>query len=166
MQTGPEDTRDHGRRTALPEVGVRELKVHASSLIRLVEGGQRLVVTRQRRPVALLIPISEAREFVLAYAEEFVEMRRIARDEYAAGRAVGDGRVRVATGALEAIREPGFPVGAARLVLGQIARRERSALGERPRRWEVIRTRDGDIVVARAGHHRLVCELPGEDRTL
>src|SRR4051794_37010832 len=141
MQTGPEDTPVDGRRTALPEVGVRELKIHASSLIRLVEGGQWLVVTRQRKPAALLIPIAEAREFVLAYAEEFVEMRRLAREEYAAGRSVGDGRVRVATGALGTIRAPGFPVRIARLVLGQIARRERSALGQRPRRWEVLRTR-------------------------
>jgi prevent-host-death family protein len=60
---------------SMGEVTVKELKAHASALIRRVEAGERAVVTRHRRQVALLIPISEAREFVTAYANEFVTER-------------------------------------------------------------------------------------------
>jgi prevent-host-death family protein len=141
----------------LREVGVRELKFHAPSVIRRVEQGQRVVVTRHRKPVALLIPFSEAHEFVATYAEEFVEMRMLAREEHATGGSVGEGAVRVSKGALAVIEAPGFPKAAARRVLRQIAIRSRkhSTRGS----MYAVRGADRGVVVARAGHHHLICEL-------
>ncbi|MCC2321218.1 type II toxin-antitoxin system Phd/YefM family antitoxin [Cellulomonas xiejunii] len=42
-------------------VGVRELRQDASGVLRLVEAGERVVVTVHGRPVADLVPHSEAR---------------------------------------------------------------------------------------------------------
>jgi prevent-host-death family protein len=45
----------------MPEIGVRELKIKASEIIRRVtENRKRYVVTRRGRPVAAIIPIDEA----------------------------------------------------------------------------------------------------------
>jgi prevent-host-death family protein len=148
----------------LREVGVRELKFHAPAVIRRVEQGQRVVVTRHQKPAALLIPFSEAHEFVATYAEEFVEMRKLALDEHAAGGSIGAGAVRVSKAALGAIEAPGFPKAAARRVLREIAVRGRrdSITG----RDDCIRGADRGVVVARAGHHLLICELLEGRRTV
>ena len=45
----------------MPEVGIRELKAHASEIIRRVrERRARYVVTYHGRPVGLLVPLDEA----------------------------------------------------------------------------------------------------------
>lgn len=72
----------------LREVGVTELKVHAAAVIKRVEDGQRIVVTRRRNPAALLIPWSQAHHFAIAFAEELVEMRKLSREELVAGEAI------------------------------------------------------------------------------
>ena len=47
----------------MAEIGVRELKVHASEIVRSVRDSRaRYVITHRGRPVALLIPVDEARE--------------------------------------------------------------------------------------------------------
>lgn len=44
----------------MPEVGVRELKMHASEVVRNVrEHRARYVITYRRRPVAVLLPLDE-----------------------------------------------------------------------------------------------------------
>jgi prevent-host-death family protein len=75
----------HGTRTAdvqeqtgqpqTLEVGIRRLRDEASALIERVCAGDRVVITRYRRPVAILLSVEEAFDFLLAYGEEFVAAR-------------------------------------------------------------------------------------------
>lgn len=72
----------------MAEIGVKELKATASAVIERVEAGTAFVVTRRGRPAAVLLPVEDAEDLVLANADEFVRMRREARAAYAAGRSV------------------------------------------------------------------------------
>lgn len=72
----------------MAEIGVKELKATASAVIERVEAGAAYVVTKRGRPAAVLLPIDEAEDIVLANADEFVRMRREGRSDYAAGRKV------------------------------------------------------------------------------
>lgn len=69
----------------MAEIGVRQLKASASAVIDRVEAGSAYVVTRRGRPAAVLMPIDEAEDLVLANADEYVRMRRQARREYEQG---------------------------------------------------------------------------------
>ena len=71
----------------MAEIGVKELKATASPVIEEVEGGAAYVVTKRGRPAAVLLPIEEAEDLVLANADEYLRMRREARAAYAKGRA-------------------------------------------------------------------------------
>jgi prevent-host-death family protein len=51
-----------------------------------VEAGAAYIVTKRGRPAAVLLPIEEAEDLVLANADEYVRMRREARAAYSAGR--------------------------------------------------------------------------------
>lgn len=44
------------------EIGVRELKAKLGSVLRRVEGGERVRVTRRGRPVADIVPVETAEE--------------------------------------------------------------------------------------------------------
>ena len=44
------------------------------------------MVTRRGRPAAVLLPVDEAEDLVLANANEYIKMRREARTAYAEGR--------------------------------------------------------------------------------
>ena len=70
----------------MAEIGVKELKATVSAVIDNVEGGSAYVVTKRGRPAAVLLPIEEAEDLVLANADEYVRMRREARAAYARGR--------------------------------------------------------------------------------
>jgi prevent-host-death family protein len=70
------------------EIGVKELKATASAVIDRVEDGAAYVVTKRGRPAAVLLPIEEAEDLVLANADEFVRMRRAGRAAYAKRRTV------------------------------------------------------------------------------
>jgi prevent-host-death family protein len=70
----------------MAEIGVKELKATASAVIDRVEAGQAYVVTRRGRPAAVLMPVEEAEDLVLASTDEYVRMRREARTAYADGR--------------------------------------------------------------------------------
>jgi prevent-host-death family protein len=72
----------------MAEIGVKELKATASAVIDRVEAGQAYVVTKRGRPAAVLMPVDEAEDLVLASADEYVRMRREARTAYAQGRTV------------------------------------------------------------------------------
>jgi prevent-host-death family protein len=65
---------------------VKELKATASAVIDEVEGGAAYVVTKRGRPAAVLLPVDEAEDIVLANADEFIRMRRSARVTYEKGR--------------------------------------------------------------------------------
>jgi prevent-host-death family protein len=75
-----------GRRGRMAEIGVKELKATASAVIDEVEGGAAYVVTKRGRPAAVLLPVEEAEDLVLANANEYIRMRRLARAAYAKGR--------------------------------------------------------------------------------
>lgn len=70
----------------MAEIGVKELKATASAVIDRVEAGTAYVVTRRGRPAAVLLPVEEAEDLVLANADEYLRMRREARVDYARGR--------------------------------------------------------------------------------
>jgi prevent-host-death family protein len=70
----------------MAEIGLKELKATASAVIEQVEGGAAYVVTKRGRPAAVLLPIEEAEDLVLANADEYLRMRREARTAYAKGR--------------------------------------------------------------------------------
>jgi prevent-host-death family protein len=55
-------------------------------VIEEVEGGAAYVVTKRGRPAAVLIPVEEAEDLVLANADEYLRMRRAGRTAYAKGR--------------------------------------------------------------------------------
>ena len=70
----------------MAEIGVKELKATASAVIEEVEGGAAFIVTKRGRPAAVLLPVEEAEDLVLANADEYVRMRREARVAHAKGR--------------------------------------------------------------------------------
>jgi len=72
----------------MAEIGVKELKATASAVIEQVEAGAAYVVTKRGRPAAVLLPVEEAEDLVLANAGEYVRMRRAGRAAYAKGRTV------------------------------------------------------------------------------
>ncbi len=72
----------------MAEIGVKELKATASAVIEEVEGGVAYVVTKRGRPAAVLMPIEEAEDLVLANADEYIRIRRRARADYSTGGAV------------------------------------------------------------------------------
>lgn len=70
----------------MAEIGIKELKTTASAVIEQVEAGAAYVVTKRGRAAAVLLPVDEAEDLVLANADEYVRMRREARAAYAKGR--------------------------------------------------------------------------------
>ena len=75
----------------MAEIGVKELKATASSVIEQVEGGAAFIITKRGRPAAVLLPVEDAEDLVLANADEFVRMRRDAREAYRMGRTISLG---------------------------------------------------------------------------
>jgi prevent-host-death family protein len=75
------------------EIGVKELKATASSVIEQVEAGAAYVVTKRGRPAAVLLPVEDAEDLILANADEYVRMRRQARAAYAKGRTTNLGQL-------------------------------------------------------------------------
>jgi prevent-host-death family protein len=73
----------------MAEIGVKELKTTASAVIEQVEAGAAYVITKRGRPAAVLLPVDEAEDLVLANADEYVRQRREARSAYAKGRTTG-----------------------------------------------------------------------------
>jgi prevent-host-death family protein len=73
----------------MAEIGLKDLKANASRVIDEVEAGASYVVTKRGKPAAVIVPIEDAEDLVLANASEFVRMRREARDDYRRGRTVG-----------------------------------------------------------------------------
>ncbi len=72
----------------MAEIGIKDLKSGASRVIDEVSAGASYVVTKRGKPAAVIMPLEEAEDLVLAYAEEYVTMRRRAREAYRRGRTV------------------------------------------------------------------------------
>ncbi|RIK10983.1 MAG: hypothetical protein DCC49_01905 [Acidobacteria bacterium] len=75
----------------MAEIGVKDLKAHASEVVANVEGGTAYIVTKRGRPAAVLMPIEDAEDAVLANADEYVRLRRHARADHKAGRSISIG---------------------------------------------------------------------------
>lgn len=75
----------------MAEIGVKALKATASAVIDEVEGGAAYIVTKRGRPAAVLLPVEEAEDLVLANADDYVRMRREARAAHAKGRSTSLG---------------------------------------------------------------------------
>lgn len=70
----------------MAEIGIKDLKAGASRVIAEVAAGTSYVVTKRGRAAAVIVPVEDAEDIVLANAEEFVKMRRRARAAYSKGR--------------------------------------------------------------------------------
>lgn len=70
----------------MAEIGIKDLKNQASRVIDSVEGGATYLVTKRGRPSAVIMPVDEAEDYVLAHAKEFVTMRLEARRAHRAGK--------------------------------------------------------------------------------
>ena len=70
----------------MAEIGIKELKSTASRVIEDVEAGASYVVTKRGRPAAVIVPVEDAEDLVLANADEYIRLRRRARDAYRRGR--------------------------------------------------------------------------------
>jgi prevent-host-death family protein len=70
------------------EIGVKELKATASAVIERVEAGTAYVVTKRGRPAAVLMPVEDAEDLVLANASEYVRQRKAGRADHAKGHSV------------------------------------------------------------------------------
>jgi prevent-host-death family protein len=70
----------------MAEIGIRELKAEASRVVDEVSNGASYVVTKRGRPAAVIVPIEDAEDLVLANADELIRMRRRAREDYRRGR--------------------------------------------------------------------------------
>ena len=75
----------------MAEIGIKELKATASTVIENVEAGAAYVVTKRGRPAAVLLPVDEAEDLILANADEYVRLRRQARAAHARGRSTSLG---------------------------------------------------------------------------
>jgi prevent-host-death family protein len=70
----------------MAEIGIKDLKSGVSRIVDEVAAGRSYVVTKRGRAAAVIVPVEEAEDLVLANAEEFVAMRRSARGDYRRGR--------------------------------------------------------------------------------
>ncbi len=65
----------------ISEVTVRELTRATSRQVNRASTGERLIVTRNGQPVAVILGIDDAVDWLVASADEFVRLRIAARDE-------------------------------------------------------------------------------------
>lgn len=77
----------------MAEIGIKELKSGASRVVNEVAAGRSYVITKRGVPTAVLMPVEEAEDLVLANAEEFISMRRDARNAYRRGRSTSLGEI-------------------------------------------------------------------------
>jgi prevent-host-death family protein len=68
-------------------VTITELDRHASAVIGWVDDGERVVVTRNGIPRALIVSISDGVEVMIAGSESFALLRREAREALESGQA-------------------------------------------------------------------------------
>ena len=80
---------DRSVRPRAREIGIKALQTRLSSLIDQLPGDRRLLVTRRGRPVAVLLSVEEARDYLIGYSDKLVQARLDARTEHAAGESLG-----------------------------------------------------------------------------
>ena len=78
---GRPGARSDTRPPVIREVGVRELNRRTSRVVEMAEAGERVIVTRDGQPTAVLLGVDQAFDLLLVSSEEFVRMRMQAREE-------------------------------------------------------------------------------------
>ena len=74
----------------MAEVGIRDLKTHASEILERAEAGEAFLVTRRGKPVAVVLPFTvDAEDLILAHAPRFIRLREEGHAELRKGRTVG-----------------------------------------------------------------------------
>ena len=66
----------------MAEIGIKQLKAEMSEVVGRVQDGTAYVVTKRGRPAAVILPIEDAEDIILANANEYVRMRREGRAAY------------------------------------------------------------------------------------
>jgi prevent-host-death family protein len=66
----------------LAEIGLRELTHHTARVLRRVEDGERIVLTRHACPIAVLVSVAEAENFFAVHSADMVRARIEGRAEY------------------------------------------------------------------------------------
>ncbi len=70
-------------------IGVKELKARAGELVRRIESGERILVTKRGRPVAAIVPVEDPDSFYDRVLEAVVGPDlKAAEEDLAAGRTV------------------------------------------------------------------------------
>lgn len=77
----------------MAEVGIKALKAHGSEIVSDVEEGNAYVMTRRGRPAAVILPIDEAKDAILANTVEFIKMRRRASSEHRQNHSIPIGEI-------------------------------------------------------------------------
>ena len=72
----------------MSEIGVKQLGSDASRVIRAVEDGERVVVTKRGRAAAVILSVEEAEDYLLAFDPEFARRREEGRRDFDEGRTV------------------------------------------------------------------------------
>jgi prevent-host-death family protein len=75
----------------MPEIGVRDLKTHASEIIRQVRDRQaRYIITYRGQPVGLLLPLKEPRLQVADPWDELVQLGQAIGQSWQTGQTSGE----------------------------------------------------------------------------
>lgn len=70
-------------------IGVKELKARAGELVRRIEAGERILITKRGRPVAAMVPVEDPESFYDRVLEVVVAPSlKAAEKDLVAGRAV------------------------------------------------------------------------------
>jgi prevent-host-death family protein len=69
----------------MSEIDLSQLERSPSEAIERAEAGERVVVTREGRPAAVIMSAGDAEDFVLANGDEYVALRAEGRDAYKRG---------------------------------------------------------------------------------
>ena len=89
----------------MAEVGIRDLKTHASEILERAEAGEAFLVTRRGKPVAVVLPFTvDAEDLILAHAPRFIRLREEGRAELRKGQTVGWKALKTKVGELSSDR--------------------------------------------------------------
>jgi prevent-host-death family protein len=72
----------------MAEVSLKQLGSNASRVVRAVEEGDRVLVTKRSRPAAVILSVDEAEDYLLALEPKFAPRREQGRRDFGGSRAV------------------------------------------------------------------------------